>query len=281
MAKLECKDCGDMVDVETRTVTLPFVCKWCTEDSEQGFDFEPKTPLDSYVLRPHSKFVVEFLNSRNGKWLRSGNSNSSGVFDSFLEAQKQADISAKKSRASLTYRVALETPEPETSEFPSEIQTSESQTSETSTSTTSQSNLDSELIEDLLSQLEEANRNREEWIEKYASLITEIGIKDARIRVLESEAIERNRALEKGLPLLTDYVKLLKDLVGLATTYQFEDNLEGLTFLLESQKKAIAARDEAVKAYKESASFFYKEYRGYEKKYFSEQGKTWWERLWS
>lgn len=281
MAKLECKDCGDMVDVEARTVTLPFVCKWCTEDSEQGFDFEPKTPLDSYVLRPHSKFVVEFLNIRNGKWFRSGNPNSSGVFDSFLEAQKQADISAKKSRASLKYRVVLETPEPETSEFPSEIQTSESQKSETSTSTTSQSNLDSELIEDLQSQLEEANRNREEWIEKYASLITEIGIKDARIRVLESEAIERNRALEKGLPLLTDYVKLLKGLVGLATTYQFEDNLEGLTFLLESQKKAIAARDEAVKAYKESASFFYKEYRGYEEKYFSEQGKTWWERLWS
>ena len=69
---------------------------------------------------------------------------------------------------------------------------------ETQTSTSeapSQFDLDSELIEDLQSQLEEANRNREEWIEKYASLITEIGIKDARIRVLESEVIERNRAL--------------------------------------------------------------------------------------
>ena len=180
MANIECRDCGDLVDVEARTVTLPFVCKWCTEG------FEPKTPLDSYVLRPHSKFVVEFLNIRNGKWCRSGNPNSSGVFDSFLEAQKQADISAKKSRVYLKYRVVLETPEPETSEFPSEIQTSE-----TPTSITSQSDLDSELIEDLQSQLEEANRNREEWIEKYASLIIEIGIKDARIRVLESEAVRR------------------------------------------------------------------------------------------
>ena len=31
MAKIECKDCGDMVDVEARTVTLPFVCKWCED----------------------------------------------------------------------------------------------------------------------------------------------------------------------------------------------------------------------------------------------------------
>ena len=33
MANIECNDCGDMVDVEARTVTLPFVCKWCTEVS--------------------------------------------------------------------------------------------------------------------------------------------------------------------------------------------------------------------------------------------------------
>ena len=32
MANIECKDCGDLVDVEARTVTLPFVCKWCEED---------------------------------------------------------------------------------------------------------------------------------------------------------------------------------------------------------------------------------------------------------
>ena len=31
MANIECKDCGDLVDVEARTVTLPFVCKWCEE----------------------------------------------------------------------------------------------------------------------------------------------------------------------------------------------------------------------------------------------------------
>ena len=29
MANIECKDCGDLVDVQARTVTLPFVCKWC------------------------------------------------------------------------------------------------------------------------------------------------------------------------------------------------------------------------------------------------------------
>lgn len=32
MANIECKDCGDLVDVQARTVTLPFVCKWCEED---------------------------------------------------------------------------------------------------------------------------------------------------------------------------------------------------------------------------------------------------------
>ena len=31
MANIECKDCGDLVDVEARTVTLPFVCKRCEE----------------------------------------------------------------------------------------------------------------------------------------------------------------------------------------------------------------------------------------------------------
>ena len=203
MPNIECNDCGDMVDVEARTVTLPFVCKWCTEG------FEPKTPLDSIIDESYEDWCE-----------------------------------------------------------PCETETL------TSTSTPSQFDLDSELIEDLQSQLEEANRNREEWIEKYASLITEIGIKDARIRVLESEAIERNSALEIAQPLLKDYVELLKGLVGLATTYQFEDNLEGLTFLLESQKKAIAARDEAVKELVNSRDY-------YQEKYFSERGKTWRERLWS
>jgi len=37
MANLECRECGDLVDVEARSVVLPFTCKWCQE----GFEAKP------------------------------------------------------------------------------------------------------------------------------------------------------------------------------------------------------------------------------------------------
>jgi endogenous inhibitor of DNA gyrase (YacG/DUF329 family) len=38
--KLECSECQDIVDVEARSVVLPFVCKWCLEDAKK---VEPQT----------------------------------------------------------------------------------------------------------------------------------------------------------------------------------------------------------------------------------------------
>ena len=155
MANIECKYCGDLVDVEARTVTLPFVCKWCEE--------------------------------------------------SFTPAAAETDDG-------LVYRVVPEG----TPECSDEFEESES---------LDQFELDTKLIEDLSNQLAEANK--------------QIEIKDARIRVLESN-------LEEGQSLLNDYLGLLQGLVGLAKTYQFEEGLDGLAFALEVRDKGIAVRDEKI-----------------------------------
>jgi hypothetical protein len=74
MANLECKTCGDLVDVEARTVVLPFECKWCVE----GWVYTPGLSL--------RKLIVQTKGS-NG-WFRSLNDGICGTFTSFAEAEK-------------------------------------------------------------------------------------------------------------------------------------------------------------------------------------------------
>ena len=148
--------------------------------------------------------------------------------------------------------------------------------------------LDTKLIEDLSNQLAEANK--------------QIEIKDARIRVLETAVIEGQGALEEGQSLLKNYLELLQGLVGLAKTYQFEEDLDGLTFALESREKTIAVlrnlfrktldgattKDVKIKSLENSLDYYkkiynrlYKDFSELETRYIVERDKTWWERLWA
>jgi hypothetical protein len=58
MANLECRECGDLVDVEARSVVLPFTCKWCQE----GFEAKPAPSYSiqcrTYRVPPHPTLSI-------------------------------------------------------------------------------------------------------------------------------------------------------------------------------------------------------------------------------
>ena len=86
MANIECKDCGDLVGVEARTVTLPFVCKWC----EEGFTYT--TP----------RYIIQYEGCDG--WIRSENTDARGVFDDFSVASAVAAAETDNGDG-LVYRV--------------------------------------------------------------------------------------------------------------------------------------------------------------------------------
>ena len=293
MANIECKDCGDLVDVEARTVTLPFVCKWC----EEGF------------TSTASRYIIQYKGCDG--WIRSNNPDAYGVFDDFSVASAVA-VAETYNGDGLVYRVVpYDTPD-EYSETGGEYPGFDTQEPKSGSGSGSdeichcntcepevepepesegledQFELDTKLIEDLSNQLADANK--------------QIEIKDARIRVLETEVIEGQGALDEGQSLLKNYRELLQGLVGLAKTYQFEEDLDGLTFALESREKTIAVlrnlfrktldgattKDVKIKSLENSLDYYkkiynrlYKDFSELETRYTVERDKTWWERLWS
>ena len=276
MANIECKDCGDLVDVEARTVTLPFVCKWC----EEGFT--STTP----------RYIIQYEGCDG--WIRSENTDACGVFDDFSVASAVAAAETDNGDG-LVYRVVPYGTPDEYSEaggeypgFDTQEPKSESEPESEPEGIEDQFELDTKLIEDLSNQLAEANK--------------QIEIKDARIRVLETEVIEGQGALDEGQSLLKNYRELLQGLVGLAKTYQFEEDLDGLTFALESREKTIAVlrnlfrktldgattKDVKIESLENSLDYYkkiynrlYKDFSELETRYTVERDKTWWERLWS
>ena len=276
MANIECKDCGDLVDVEARTVTLPFVCKWC----EEGFT--STTP----------RYIIQY-EGYDG-WIRSENTDACGVFDDFSVASAVAAAETDTGDG-LVYRVVPYGTPDEYSEsggeypgFDTQEPKSEPESEPESEGIEDQFELDTKLIEDLSNQLAEATK--------------QIEIKDARIRVLETAVIEGQGALEEGQSLLKGYLELLRGLVGLAKTYQFEEGLGGLTFALEARDKTIAVlrdlfrksldgattKDVKIKSLENSLDYYkkiynrlYKDFSELETRYTVERDKTWWERLWS
>ena len=268
MANIECKDCGDLVGVEARTVTLPFVCKWC----EEGFT--STTP----------RYIIQY-EGYDG-WIRSENTDACGVFDDFSVASAVA--AAETDNSELVYRVVPYGTPDDCSEtggeypgFDTQEPKPEPESEPESEGLEDQFELDTKLIEDLSNQLAEATK--------------QIEIKDARIRVLET-------ALEERQSLLKDYLELFWGLVGLAKTYQFEEGLGGLTFALEARDKTIAVlrdlfrksldgattKDVKIKSLENSLDYYkkiynrlYKDFSELETRYTVERDKTWWERLWS
>lgn len=129
MANIECNKCGDMVDVEARTVTLPFVCKWCEED------FHTPKPL----------YIIQYKSPYDMGWFRSENADARGVFDDFSVASAVAAANETDNGDGLVYRV-VPAGAPSESESESESEIPEDRF-----------DLDTKLIEDLSNQLVEAN----------------------------------------------------------------------------------------------------------------------------
>jgi endogenous inhibitor of DNA gyrase (YacG/DUF329 family) len=97
MANLECRDCGDLVDVEARSIVLPFVCKWCQEgfqasttDQEPIPALDEQFELDSVLIADLEKQLAE-ANRNTECW--------KDQCTAILTGLKSADIKAKDSEA--------------------------------------------------------------------------------------------------------------------------------------------------------------------------------------
>ena len=70
-AIMNCSACSDLVDVEARSIVLPFVCKWCREgfqatkepkpitDQESTPDLDEQFELDSALIADLEKQLAE------------------------------------------------------------------------------------------------------------------------------------------------------------------------------------------------------------------------------
>jgi hypothetical protein len=137
------------VDVEARSIVLPFVCKWCQEGFH-GYEYLKVAPPESA-----GPFIVEFTAPVfKGEWMRSGNRKTKGVFSTKAEAR----LAIATETDGFEYRVVpAPVPKPITNQ-------------ESIPALDEQFELDSVLIADLEKQLAEANRNTECWKDHYTAL---------------------------------------------------------------------------------------------------------------
>ena len=164
-AIMNCSACSDLVDVEARSIVLPFVCKGCLE-SFHGYEYLQVAPPESA-----GPFIVEFTAPVfKGEWIRSGNLKTKGVFSTEAEAR----LAIATETDGYKYRVV---PAP----WPKPIADQES-----IPALDEQFELDSALIADLEKQLAEANRNTECWKDHYTALFADI--LSANIEAKDSEA---------------------------------------------------------------------------------------------
>ena len=85
---LECCMCNDLVDVEARTVVLPFTCKWCQE----GF-----TPVPTDTQFDLDTKMIEDLETQ----LRDARDIADGQVDYWRDAYRDLDMVRKGLEADL------------------------------------------------------------------------------------------------------------------------------------------------------------------------------------
>jgi hypothetical protein len=149
---LECSKCEDLVDVETRTVVAPFVCKWC----EEGF------------IVDYPKYIIEVFLTLSG-WQRSIDLN--GVFSSYDEAQAAIDSFQDSMTRRVVPLASPTPPQPQSPAYMDYVHMDDSNDSDNSDDPNhpddilgidpvpvdNQFALDTKLIEDIEAQLAEAN----------------------------------------------------------------------------------------------------------------------------
>ena len=109
MNRVECANCGEIVEVTGSSVVFPYVCSACLGDDTDYADEEgDDIPCDAttyYIIEARSKSSKRF-----DDWFRSENDNTKGIFDDYSTALEAAE--REQDGSSIEYRVVEYRPEP-------------------------------------------------------------------------------------------------------------------------------------------------------------------------
>ena len=108
MSRVECANCGEIVEVTGSSVVFPYVCSACLGDDTDYADEEgdniPRDVTTYYIIEARSKF------NKSYDWFRSQNPDTNGVFDDYSTALEAAE--REQDGSTLEYRVVEYRPEP-------------------------------------------------------------------------------------------------------------------------------------------------------------------------
>ena len=109
MNRVECANCGEIVEVTGSSVVFPYVCSACLGDDTDYADEEgDNIPCDNAT----TDYIVEARGTFNKSydWFRSQNPGTEGVFDDYSTALKAAE--QERGGGAVEYRVVEYRPEP-------------------------------------------------------------------------------------------------------------------------------------------------------------------------
>ncbi len=164
MNRVECANCGEIVEVTGSSVVFPYVCSACLGDDTDYADEEgDDIPCDATTY-----YIVE-ARSKSSNWFRSQNARTKGIFDDYSTALEAAE--REQDGSSTEYRVVEYRPEPTPCDAPynsgvpcqSALDSVQADVYDIqdahNADVLDQFNEDTKLIDDLRLQLEQANLN--------------------------------------------------------------------------------------------------------------------------
>ena len=185
MNRVECANCGEIVEVTGSSVVFPYVCSACLgDDTDYADEEEDDLPCDAttyYIVEARSKSRKRF-----DDWFRSENARTKGIFDDYSTALEAAE--REQDGSSIEYRIVEYRPEPTPCDAPynsgvpcqsalDSVQADVYDQYAHNSDILDQFDEDTKLIDDLRLQLEQANLNvqiLEETIEDLETQLTDL-----------------------------------------------------------------------------------------------------------
>ena len=183
MNRVECANCGEIVEVTGSSVVFPYVCSACLGDDTDYADEEgDNMPCDAaphFIIEARCKF------NKSYDWFRSQNPDTDGIFDDYSTALEAAE--REQDGSTVEYRVVEYSPEltpcdvPYNSGVPCQSALDSVQADvydiqdDHNADVLDQFDEDTKLIDDLRLQLEQANLNIQIQGEIIADLENTVG----------------------------------------------------------------------------------------------------------
>ena len=185
MNRVECANCGEIVEVTGSSVVFPYVCSACLGDDtdyadEEGDDI-PCDDAPHFIIEARCKF------NKSYDWFRSQNPDTDGIFDDYSTALEAAE--REQDGSTVEYRVVEYRPDPTPCDVPynsgvpcqSALDSVQADVydiqDDHNADVLDQFDEDTKLIDDLRLQLEQANLNvqiLEETIEDLENQLTDL-----------------------------------------------------------------------------------------------------------